>query len=86
MSGPAIGVRHRGKNASYDPASGKRYRTGVTLDPSDAVRIIQVAERANMSVSGLIANLVSHIELDPETGLPPWIDRVEEDLFHQEAS
>lgn len=88
MSGPTVGVRHRGKDATFDPASGKRWRTGVTLEPSDAVRIIQIAQRANMSVSGLIASIVSHVELDPETGLPPWLDasQLEEDLFHQEAS
>lgn len=71
--GPAIGKRYKGKVASYDPSSGRTYRTAVALEPEYAVRLLTMAERAGMSVSGFLNALVKNAAIDPETGLPPFI-------------
>ena len=72
---PPLGKRQAGKeHPSYDPSTGKSYRTGVTLEPADAQMLIAVADRANMSISGVLNMLVRNMNLDPTTGLPSFID------------
>lgn len=73
-NGPPVGTRYRGRTANYDPTSGRNYRNAVTLTPEVATRVIAVAERAGMSVSGVIAEMVARTELDATTGLPPWLE------------
>ncbi len=73
-SGPSIGTRHANKAPRYDPESGRSYRTAVTLQPEDAVRLITLADRAGLSVSGLLNALVKNVEINPETGLPPFLE------------
>lgn len=89
-NGPPVGTRYRGRTANYDPASGRNYRTAVTLTPDAAMRLISVAERAGMSVSGVIAEMVSRTELDAATGLPEWLEPADAEstlpLAQQEAS
>jgi hypothetical protein len=54
------------------------------------MRLISVAERAGMSVSGVIAEMVSRTELDAATGLPEWLEPADAEstlpLAQQEAS
>lgn len=68
--GTQLGTRHRGKEPQFDPTRGKNYRTGLTLTPDDAVRIIDMAERAGVSVSGMINLLIKTSLINPETDLP----------------
>jgi len=82
--GSAIGKRYAGKEKStYDPASGKSYRVVATLEPDDAQLLIAVADRADLSLSGVLNLLVKNMDLDPATGLPSFIDSPER---FQEAS
>jgi hypothetical protein len=87
-SGPAIGTRYKGRRIDYDPASGKSYRTGVYLEPEHAVRVLSMAERAGMSVSGFLASLAANVQVDPATGLPPFLSPANNDgaLPFEEAS
>jgi hypothetical protein len=81
---PPFGKRQAGKeHPIYDPTSGKSYRTGVTLPPEEAQLLIAVADRANMSISGVLNVLVKNMDLDPTTGLPSCINPPER---FQEAS
>ena len=85
--GPAIGKRYNGKVAQYDPSTGRTYRTAVTLEPDDAVRLLTMAERAGVSVSGFLNALVKNVAVDPETGLPPFLEPAQEDAhLFREAS
>lgn len=85
--GAQIGKRYAGREASYDPSTGRSYRTAVTLEPTEAERLLILAKRANMSVSGFLNRLVKNVEVDPVTGLPPFIDAPDQDLnLFKEAS
>lgn len=68
----------------YDPSSGRSYRPGVTFPPENAVKLIELGKRANLSLSGVLNKLLEHVEIDPETGLPPFMKQSEPDLFYQE--
>ena len=85
--GAAIGTRYKTNVATYDPSTGRTYRAGVTLEPDDAVRLLTMAERAGLSVSGLFNALLKNAEVDPETGLPPFLEPAPEDAhLFREAS
>ncbi|NQU38019.1 MAG: hypothetical protein HQ526_10555 [Actinobacteria bacterium] len=56
--GSAIGTRYNGNVAQYDPRSGRNYRTAVTLEPDEAVRVLTMADRAGLSVSGFLNAVV----------------------------
>lgn len=71
---------------NYDPSSGRSLHARTTLTPENAVRVIEWARLANLSVSGVMAALVENTPTDPETGLPACLALAEPDLFHQEAS
>ncbi len=71
--GAAIGTRYRGNTASYDPDSGRNYRTGLTMEPLVAVHVLRLAEEANRSVSGYVNTLVTLMTVDADTGLPPYL-------------
>ena len=46
-----------------------------------------MAERAGLSVSGLFNALLKNAEVDPETGLPPFLEPAPEDAhLFREAS
>ncbi len=76
---PYIGTRYPGQTAHYDPESGRNYRIAVTLKPDQAVKVIRMAERAGLSVSGFLNSLVQNMEIDPETGLPPYLEVADQD-------
>ncbi len=73
--GAPKGRRQRGNECGYDITSGLPYRPGVNLAPKDAVKAVQVAAALNMSVSGLISQLVARLEVDDDY-LPAWADEV----------
>ncbi|HEX6514920.1 MAG TPA: hypothetical protein VF049_05070 [Nocardioidaceae bacterium] len=82
------GKIQRGNEATYDPASGRNYRPTPTFAPLAAVKLIKAAEAMNMSVSGLLNELVRRMDVD-EIGRPVWVDELDEDegrLPLQEAS
>jgi Holliday junction resolvase RusA-like endonuclease len=56
--GSAIGTRYNGNVAQYDPRSGRNYRTAVTLEPDEAARVLTMADRAGLSVSGFLNAVV----------------------------
>ncbi len=59
------------KRASYDPSTGKAWRTGLSLKPETAVKAIKAAELAEMSVAGLLEELIRRLPVDAE-GRPTW--------------
>lgn len=69
---PQRGKRHNRKQpSSYDPESGLPYRTTITFDAFEAVKLQRAAKVADMSVAGLIAAAVLHMPVD-EVGCPTW--------------
>lgn len=74
--GSTIGTRYAGKEPRYDPTSGRNYRTAATLEPDDAVRLIDMAQRAGMSVSGMVNILIKSALINPVTDLPFGVDPV----------
>lgn len=82
--GPVPGKRQAGKEQpNYDPSTGKPFRLNVTFAPEDAQLLIGAANQANLSLSGLVNELVRNMPLDPVTGKPLLIDSLER---FQEAS
>jgi hypothetical protein len=68
---PHPGQRQRGREAQYDPASGRNYRTGIQLPPDLAVKAIRAAELAGLSLAGYMAVLVKRDTVD-DRGMPTW--------------
>ena len=65
------GQRQPAHRASYDPAWGKPYRLTVTLTPDEAVKAIAAAEAADISLSGLMGQLVQRMPV-ADDGRPTW--------------
>lgn len=76
QGGTPIGQRHSGKEPKFDPTQGRNYRTGVTMTPDEAVRLIDMAERAGMSLSGMINILIKDALINPATDLPFGVEPV----------
>ena len=66
-----------GNQTTYDIDSGRPYRTGVTFQPEEAVKIVTAANRMGFSVSGLINELTKRMAVDKH-GLPVWYEAPEE--------
>jgi len=66
-----------GNQTTYDVDSGRPYRTGVTFQPQEAVKIVTAANRMGYSVSGLINELTKRMAVDHD-GLPIWYDGPEQ--------
>ena len=66
-----------GNQTTYDVDSGRPYRTGVTFQPDEAVKIVTAANRMGFSVSGLINELTKRMAVDKH-GLPVWYEAPEE--------
>jgi hypothetical protein len=71
--GPAQGKPQAHRRASYDPSSGRPWRTGVAVPPDAASKAVRAAERANLSFAGLVTELIRRMDVD-ETGLPSWAE------------
>ncbi|MEJ8662174.1 hypothetical protein [Streptomyces sp. MS1.AVA.4] len=69
--GPQRGAPRQGRRISYDPASGQAWRTGVVLLPDEAAKVIKAAELSNISVAGLLGELIQRMEIDA-AGRPLW--------------
>ncbi|MFP8908209.1 hypothetical protein [Streptomyces atacamensis] len=67
-SGPQRGTRFRAP--SYDPSCGEPYRPGSNFEPQNAVKLLAICERLDISVAGFLNTVVELIEVDPETGKP----------------
>lgn len=59
------------RGITYDPSTGKAWRTGVKLQPGEAAKAIRAAEQLTMSVNGLLAELIRRMPVDKE-GRPLW--------------
>lgn len=83
--GSTIGTRYAGKEPRYDPTSGRNYRTAATIAPDEAVRLIDMAERAGMSVSGMVNVLIKSALINPATDLPFGVEPVaaQQGLFEE---
>lgn len=68
VSGPPRGTRFRAP--SYDPDSGEAYRPGSNFEPRNAVKLLAVCERLDISVAGFLNTMVELMEVDPQTGTP----------------
>jgi hypothetical protein len=73
--GRAAGKPQQHRRASYDPDSGKTWRTGVVVQPDDAVKALRAADLAGLSFAGLVAQLIRRMDVD-EDGRPMWADEV----------
>lgn len=73
------GVRQPGRNrkSTYDPTLGLPYRLTVVLSPDEAVKAIEAADQADISLSGLIAQLVRRMPVD-DNGRPTWAEPKQE--------
>jgi hypothetical protein len=71
--GAPRGKPQQGRRATFDAASGKGYRTGVSFPADVAEKVLKGAHCSDMSVSGLLADLVRRMPVD-EQGRPDWGD------------
>ncbi|MFD5565564.1 MULTISPECIES: hypothetical protein [Kitasatospora] len=53
------------RRIKYDPASGN-WRTGISLRPASATKIIDAASAAGMSVAGLLDKLIEQMPVDSD--------------------
>ncbi len=67
------GKRHGGREAKYDPACGQDYKPGNRFKPDNAMKLIRMAEMADLSVSELLNELVAREPVDAD-GRPLWAD------------
>lgn len=66
------GTRLRGRDASFDPTSGKPYITGARFDnPDEAMKLIRAAEKAEVSVAEILRQAIRYMPVDDE-GRPVW--------------
>ncbi|WP_438297908.1 hypothetical protein [Streptomyces sp. HUAS TT7] len=73
--GPAKGTRFRAP--AYDPTKGATYRPGSNFEPAEAVKLLTICERLDISVAGFLNRVVELMELDPKTGKPVgWPDAI----------
>jgi hypothetical protein len=68
------GKRQRGREPAHVIGSGQSYRPTVQLWPENADVVCQLADALNMSVAGVINEIIGSMpkDVDPETGLPAW--------------
>ena len=71
--GAVRGRPQRGNYASYVVGSGQIYRASVNLPPEDADKLVAAAREMDCSVSGLIQQIIAHLDID-ERGLPSWYE------------
>lgn len=69
--GAPRGVRQRGREASYDPASPMPYRPGPTFRGAEAVKLTAAAAVLGISTSELLNELVRQMDVDTD-GCPTW--------------
>ncbi|MGK4586056.1 hypothetical protein [Kitasatospora sp. HPMI-4] len=69
--GYPMGKPQAHKMPTYDPSSGKPWRSGFALRPHAAVKAIKAARLAGLSVSGLLVELIERMPVDAE-GRPTW--------------
>ncbi len=84
--GRPLGSKQPFNTTSYQVGCGQRWRVGATLPPENADKLIAMTDRTNLSISGVINALIAHVELNPETGLPKFLEQAEPDLFTSEAA
>jgi hypothetical protein len=75
--GPRPGKPQQHRRVSFDPASGKPWRTGLIVQNEDAEKAIVAAEKAGLSFAGLVAQLIKRMEVDAE-GRPVWADELKQ--------
>lgn len=76
-NGGPRGKPQRGNSPSYVMGSGLVYRPGLSLPPAEAEKIVLAAQATQCTVSGLLTQMVSRMEVD-EHGVPSWFERPEE--------
>ena len=77
--GAVRGVPQAHRRASYDPSTGRPWRTGVALPPDAAMKVIEAADKAGLSFAGLVTELIMRMETD-DNGAPVWIASKQEEL------
>lgn len=68
VGGPPRGTRYR--PPTYDPTTGEAYRPGSNFEPRNAVKLLDICERLDISVAGFLNRVVELMEVDPVTGKP----------------
>lgn len=75
---PSLGARQRGREARYDAASPQTIRISTTMSAELAAKLAVAAEQMNLSVSGMVQELIRRLEVDG-SGRPVWADEVDQD-------
>lgn len=79
-AGAPRGTRMRGREATFDPESGKPYIAGATFsDPDEAIKLVRAAAAAKTSVAEILRQAVLHMPVDAD-GCPTWWPKASDQL------
>jgi hypothetical protein len=73
------GKRQPHRAGGYERGSGKSWRPKASLEAQAADLLDEWSERSGMSVAWILGELPKYAQLDPETGLPPFLTELPDD-------